>query len=379
MTIRFAIVGCGGAAVPVAAALAASTVASLGSVYDLDPRLAAELGSIHGAACAPSLEALLADATIDAVYIAVPHDLLAPLTHQALTSGKHALVEKPLALSLADVDALTALATQRRLALGVFYELRHAGQVAQARELVAAGAIGRVIGLRIQTLIDKADSYWRLGLSGRSANPWRAQARRAGGGVVLMNSSHQLDAARAITGLDVVSVSAHTATLVADVEVEDLAAATLRYSNGALGSLFAGAHLAGDGGEYFAIFGTEGQIKVPSLYGDEPVQLYLRRDHDGFEAGRWLQLPAAPTQVYSSALDAFAHAARDGTPPPVGARDARHVLAVVQAIYRSAAEQRTVRLDDAGDPVRRRGAAAAAARARRAHSSAPGARRRRIS
>ena len=79
-----------------------------------------------------TLDELLGDAGIDAVYIAVPHDRLASLARQALESGKHALVEKPLALTLADVDDLIGLAARRRLALGVFYELRHATPFVQA-------------------------------------------------------------------------------------------------------------------------------------------------------------------------------------------------------------------------------------------------------
>ncbi len=348
MSIRFGIIGCGGAALPVAEAIFTSQVTALKRVYDIDLALARDLGERYDADCATSVDELLADPMVDAVYIAVPHDRLAPLARQALAAGKHALVEKPLALTLVQADELIALAEQQRLALGVFYELRYATPFIQARELVHTGAIGRIIGVRIQTLIDKPTTYWQAGLSGRAASPWRGQAARAGGGVVLMNTSHQLDAIRAITGLEVVSVAATIGTLVAAVEVEDLAAATLHYHNGAIGSIFAGAHLPGANasGERFDIYGTHGQIMAPDPYGDEALQVFLRRSWGELPANTWQRLPGSPAPLYTRAVEAFAHAIQRGEPAPIGGRDARQVLAIVLAIYQAAAEKRTIALEE---------------------------------
>jgi len=95
-----------------------------------------------------------------------------------------ALTEKPLAISLQEVDALMTLAHERQLRLGVFYEMRYAPAHKPARELIQAGAIGEIIGVRIQTLIDKPLTYWQFGYAARSANPWRGLKAQAGGGVV---------------------------------------------------------------------------------------------------------------------------------------------------------------------------------------------------
>ena len=153
---------------------------------------------------------------------------------QALEAGKHALTEKPLAISVDEVDRLIALAAKQKLVLGVFFEMRYAPAHDIAKRLVQAGAIGNIIGIRIQTLIDKSMTYWQSGYAGRSVNPWRGIKQQAGGGVVLMNASHLLDAVMYVTGLKVTSVAADVGTLVANVEVEDLASATLRFDNGAL-------------------------------------------------------------------------------------------------------------------------------------------------
>jgi UDP-N-acetyl-2-amino-2-deoxyglucuronate dehydrogenase len=290
-----------------------------------------------------TLEELLTNPGVDAVYVAVPHYLLASLTHRALEAGKHALTEKPLAISMEEIDGLITLANERQLSLGVFYEMRYAPAHAMAREFIQAGAIGEVVGVQIQTLIDKPLTYWQSGYSGRSLHPWRGIKTQAGGGVVLMNTSHLLDALMYVTGLRVTSVSAEIGTLVADVEVEDMAAVTLRFNNGAIGSLIAGAHIRGAQNEECCyIYGTEGQIRLPDPYGSDPLRIYLGREWDRLNAGQWHSIFLDPVPVYQKAVQDFAEAVRTKECVPISAQDARRVLSVVLAIYRSAAERRAI-------------------------------------
>lgn len=343
--VGLGIIGCGGAAVPVAQALAGSAVAQLAAVHDHNPDLARDLGASHNVPCAETLDALLADPTVQAIYVAVPHDQLAPLARRALEAGKHALVEKPLALSLADADALVALADARGLALGVFYELRHTSAHQQARAMLQAGALGALTGVRIQTIIDKPLDYWQRGYTGRSASPWRAHKAEAGGGVVLMNSSHMLDAVRYVTGLEVTRVSGEIDTWVPGVEVEDTAVAAFRYDNGAVGSLMAGAHLAGaNDDEVTDLYGTQGQMRLPDPYGPGPLQVFLRHGWGDLAPNVWHSLPQAPVNAYALAVDDFAQAVRRGQPAPTSGRDARAVLAIVLGLYQAAAAHSVVSL-----------------------------------
>ncbi len=343
--LRFGIVGCGNAAVPVCEAIQASPLAEIAVACDLNPELARDIGLRYGAAHTDQAATVWSDPDVDAAYIAVPHDQLARLAGQALAAGKHALVEKPMALTLTDADELIAAAEAGGLTLGAFYEMRYAPAFEQARELIQAGAIGRVIGLRIEVLIDKPESYWQAGWLGRSSGPWRGQKAHAGGGVLMMNASHFLDAAWYMTGLEVTSVTGESDTLVAPVEVEDTVAATLRFDNGAVGGLYAGAHLAGSkAAERCEIYGTEGTLLVPDPYVGGDLQVYLRRGWRDLPAGAWTSLPGAPGPVYSRAVDEFAQAALRRAPAPIGGRDARRVLATVLGIYQSAAERRAIRL-----------------------------------
>jgi predicted dehydrogenase len=204
--------------------------------------------------------------------------------------------------------------------------------------------------VRIQTLIDKPLSYWQAGYAGRSRSPWRGRRAQAGGGVVLMNASHLLDAVWHLTRLAVTRVAGEAGTLLApaDVEVEDIAVATMRFENGALGSLIAGAHLAGarEGDEYFDLYGSGGQMRLPDPYTDGPLRVFLREAWRDLPAGEWVEVRGAPAPVHQRAVEDFARAVQAGQPAPISGHDARRVLATVLALYASAAEGRAISLEE---------------------------------
>lgn len=344
--VRFGIIGCGGAAVPVAEAIHALPNTTLTLTYDANTELARDLAGRFSSTFVTDLDTLLASPEVDAVYVAVPHYLLAGLAKQVLNAGKHALVEKPMALNMADAEDLIALAESKKLALGVFYELRSSAAFLNAREIVQQGALGEIIGIQVRTVIDKPMSYWQRGYAGRWVNSWRGEQAKAGGGVVLMNASHFLDGMMFATGLGVTRVQAETDTHVAQVEVEDIAAATFRLSNGAVGSLFAGAHLAGAGAdETIMLYGAKGTLHTGDPYHGTSYQIFLRESWNGLAANTWHTLPFATTNPYEGAAAAFAEAVRRGEPAPVGGVDARRVLRIVLGMYQSAREARVIEID----------------------------------
>lgn len=350
-TLGLGIVGCGGAALDVVWALPRVPTIRLVAAHDHDKARARDLaaragGDVH---VAHSLRALLGDPGVEAVYVAVPHDRLAPTAAAALRAGRHVLVEKPVATTLAGLRRARTAAREASRSVGVMFELRHVAAVAAARELVAAGAIGAATAVRIRTVMDKPATYWSSGPTGRAVDPWRASVRRAGGGVVLMNAVHQLDLVRWITGLEVEAVAAFTAAGIPDVEVEDRAAAVLGFAGGVVGSLTASAHAAGASrDERIEIDGTLGALRLPDPYAgrDESVQLFLRRPWRDQPAGRWLEWRCEAAQdPWAATLASFASAVAAGRDPEPGLDDAEAALATVLAIYRSARTGRRIALD----------------------------------
>jgi predicted dehydrogenase len=337
----------------------------IAALHDFVTARATELAAIAGAGVQTDFGGLLADSAVEAVYISLPHDLLAPTAVAALDAGRHVLVEKPLAIDRAGLRAVRAAAARARRQVGVMFELRAIASMATARELVRAGAIGPVRAVRMRTLIDKPATYWLAGPSGRGRDPWRASRARAGGGIVLMNAIHQLDLVRWITGLEVERVTAEVAAGIPGLDVEDVAAATVRYTEGAIGSLAAAAHAGGAvGEETIEIDGAFGALRLGDPYLPSPsLRVHLRRDHDGLRAGRWIPIRPRPVDAWAVTLDAFAAAIRAGRPPEPGLADAAAALETVLAIYRAARLGRVVNVRSlAGRPGRSGPSPAAAAR-----------------
>jgi predicted dehydrogenase len=342
-------VGCGRAGLDISRAVAEFSGTHVAAAYDREERSAAHLTQRYGGVAHATLESLLGDPAVDIVYVGTPHDQLAPTAHRALTAGRHVLVEKPVALDEAGVRALGRVAQERGLRLGVVFELRESGAVREARRLVQGGAIGAVRTVRMQTVMDKSPGYWHSGRPGGVFDSWRASRASAGGGVALMNSIHQLDTVRYVTGLSFRRVMADVATLAVPVEVEDCAAAALRLDGGAVASLVAVAHSPGAvHEERVQIDGAQGRIDLPDPFGPEPLRLYLREPWQRLPAGRWLDIEVAPRDAYVELLRAFVDSLSTGGAASAGADDAAAAVATVMAIYRSAAAGRAV---DASSPV----------------------------
>lgn len=343
------IVGCGGAAVDLVSAIDRLPGARLAAACDRVPALARELADPRGATVCRDLDALLADPGVEMVYVALPHDRLAPVARAALEADRHVLVEKPMALDVETILALERLGADRRRRIGVAFELRAAPAVVAARELLATGAIGDVRLVRVRTVIDKPARYWEAGPTGRVADGWRSRRAESGGGVVLMNSIHQLDAVRCITGLELVRASAEL-DLRPGLDVEDRASASIRLSNGGVLNLVASASSPGARAEErIEIEGTLGRVDLPDLYAGGAARVFLRRPSGAIPAERWSDLRATdvdpegrPLEAETELLRAFVAAVRDGSPPLATAGDAAAALAAVLAIYESAALRRSI-------------------------------------
>jgi predicted dehydrogenase len=324
--IGLGIVGCGWAASEIVRAGAGLDGLAIVSVFDTDRRRAQALAAAAGTTVAADLDALLDHPQVDAVYAGLPHALLPEVVERALARGRHVLSEKPLAVTPDIALRLGEMADRRNLKLAVFFELRRAGTVEAARRIVQERRIGEARLVRLRTLIDKRRDYW--GPPGQLN--WRASRALAGGGVTMMNSIHQLDTLRYITGLDYVSVTGAISTLAAPagVEVEDAASATIGLSNGGIVSLVASAHTPGaTRAETIEIDGTLGRLDLPDPFGSEPLRLYAD--------GGWTNIPVERPDSHRLMLQAFVDAVATGGAVPASAADAAQALFVVDGLYRS--------------------------------------------
>jgi len=333
--LGFGFVGAGEIAMASAEALRGADHGFLARVYDTRADLAGDLAERYGAKSVDSVEALLGDPAVQAVYICVPHHLHKQIALQAAAAGKHLFVEKPLGVSPADAQAIVEGCRRAGVACGVPFVVRYAPAYREAHRLVRSGAIGEITGFRLTYRGDKPRSYWSGGYSGRSASDWRQSRATAGGGVMIMNTIHDLDAVLWIAGLDVTHVQGVTANTNSPGDVEDYALAILSCSNGALGSLEALAALPGGQGPEHRwinrIYGRDGQIALPSPWGGDPLALFTR------EAGQWQEHASTPTaEKRQLAFDDFAAAVLAGAPIPIPGEAGLKVSRALHAVYEAA-------------------------------------------
>jgi len=345
-TVRLGMIGCGEIAVRTAEGIAEAPHAAHVMVMDARLSVAADMGERYNVPHTDQVETLLANPDVDAVYIAVPHYLHAPLTVQALDAKKHVLCEKPIATTLADADAMIRAAEKNARKLSIAYGAQVDASHIWLHDALADGLIGRITGTRIVARADKPESYWHGGYSGRVQTDWRISKEKAGGGVLIMNTIHDLNTIRYLTGLEVTRVYAEYDTFVTDVEVEDFIAVTFRYDNGAIGSLEAGSAVRGRepaGRAHNRIYGERGQLVLSPT-----PQLFLTEPYEQLPAGQWIELSqqteAGALGPRATMVDRFAAAVLTDTEPPVTGWDGRAALEIALTAYRSGQLQQPVTL-----------------------------------
>ena len=216
-----------------------------------------------------SYDALLDDPEVDAVYISTPNDSHVPLTVQALEAGKHVLVEKPFSRHAAQVEAACTLAESKGLMLSEAFMWRHNPQTAKLTELVASGAIGRIVTVRASFGFDLE------GLRGSADT--RFDPALDGGGMMDVGC-YCLNGIRLITGAEPERVSAEQ--IVGPSGVDVAFAATMRMSGVMLGQFecsFITTHR-----DELEVIGEEGSLFVDDPWHCWEPGIELRR-HTGME------------------------------------------------------------------------------------------------
>ncbi len=201
--------------------------------------------------------------------VATPNQTHVNFAVDCLERGVAALVEKPVADSVADAKTLAAAVERLKVPVLVGHHRRHNPINQRAREIVQSGRLGQIVNVNLMASMYKPDSYYDAA--------WR---RAPGGGPILINLIHDIDMLRFIVG-DIVEVRAFSSNQVRGFEIEDSAAAILKFSNGALGTVVVSDSAAGpfcwdftanEQDQYprqevqtHFILGTHGSMSLPNL------------------------------------------------------------------------------------------------------------------
>jgi 1,5-anhydro-D-fructose reductase (1,5-anhydro-D-mannitol-forming) len=285
------------------------------------------IASVH-----PDLASLLASPEVDAVYISTTNDRHAAEIVAAAQAGKHVLAEKPLALTITDARAAVAACQRAGVVLATNHHFRNNLPIRRARQLLAEGAIGRPLGVRIAQGL----------LLPEHLRGWRLSDPDAGAGAILDLAVHDVDTLRFVLADEVKTVFAFSAAQVLGTPaIEDIAVGLLRFRSGVLASFF-DAFTTPAGGASLEIHGTDGSIVIDDALDERLIARLTVRRANGADLDR----AGDAEDLYAYGLRRFAQAiAGEGTPAASG-EDGLRALAVALAIHRSAATGQAIDIDD---------------------------------
>lgn len=354
--VRVGLIGCGKVGQIHAAALSGLAEAELIAVCDVSVERVRSFAQRYGVRGYTDVDALLGEGKVEVVVVGTPHPLHAAPAIRAAEAGVHVLVEKPLAATLADCDAMLAAANRAGVLLSVISQRRFYEPVQRMKEAIDAGKIGRP-ALGVFTMYSwREPAYYQ-------SDPWRGKWDTEGGGVLVNQSPHQFDLLLWFMG-PVAEVSGYWANVNhPSVEVDDTAVAVLRFRNGGLGAIVTSVaqkpgidtkvHVHGTSGASIGVETDRGATFIAGMtaIAEPPVndlwtipgEEHLLTAFQAEDRVRFTQIDAT-THYHRLQIQDFLRAVGEGRPPVVTGEDGRAVVELFTAIYRSNRAGRPVML-----------------------------------
>jgi predicted dehydrogenase len=319
--LNVGIVGCGLIGQKRAAALGD---ARLVVCCDTQHDRAVSLARKYGAEASSDWKEIVARPDVGIVIVATTNDFLAPVALEAIEAGKHVLVEKPAARSVAEIAPLLAAATARHVQVRVGFNHRYHPAFQKARALVDAGACGDLMFLRA-----------RYGHGGRIGydKEWRADPNLAGGGELIDQGVHVIDLARWFLG-DFTKVEGFAATYFWEMPVDDNAFLLLRTAQ----NLAAFLHVSCTEWKNlfsFEIYGKSGKLAIDGLggsYGVERLTYYRMLPEMGPPETTAWEYPRGDDS-WAMEFKEFLADIDEHRVPSAGLAEARAALEIVRQIY----------------------------------------------
>jgi predicted dehydrogenase len=322
MVTRVGVIGAGNISATHVRALAGIAGVALAGVYG--PRLerAQAVADLAGGRGYDSLAHFFEAESPDMVVVGTPSGLHGEHAGAAARRGIHVLVEKPLEITVARVDALIAHASAAGVTLGVVFQDRVKPGVRALKAAVDATGFGRPSLIRAEVPWWRPPEYYR-------DSRWRGTWALDGGGALMNQGIHTVDLLLWLCG-PVTRVSGKAVTRCHDIEVEDTAVAILEFASGAIGTIEATTCAYPGRPRRIEISGPGG---TAILDGDRFVS-----DEDG-GAAQPPQNVASPVvsdvSPHRDVIADFIEAFRSRRPPACDGRDGRHSVQLIEAIYES--------------------------------------------
>ncbi len=345
--IKTGIIGCGKVGHLHATALRDAPESEFTAVCSRSEERAIAFGEQYQVKAFTDLQEFLDDSGVEAVIVCTPHPFHVEPTVKAARANVHVLVEKPLASSLQDCDAMIAACQQGGVKLGVVSQRRFYAPVQRVKQAIEAGKIGKPILGSVYMLGWRDKAYY-------DSDPWRGTWDAEGGGVLVNQAPHQLDLLQWFMG-PIDDLYGYWGNLNHSyIEVEDTAAATMRFRSGALGNiivsnsqnpaLYGKVHVHGENGSSIGVQTDGGAMFVAGMSDiteppindlwtvpgeEEYLKKWQKEDSEFF-------LGIKATEYYHRLqVEDFLEAIQQDREPMITGEEGRITVEIFTAIYRS--------------------------------------------
>jgi predicted dehydrogenase len=323
-----------------------SPTVTLSAVVDPSPAAKA-VAEAAGVPLYASLDELFAKDRPDGIVLATPNPLHVPHAVACIAAGVSMLLEKPIAQTVAEAEALVRAADESKARILIGHHRAHSPIMAKAKQVVDSGVLGRLVAVMGSATFLKPDHYF-------VDAPWR---RELGAGPILLNMIHEVHNLRMLCG-EIVAVQAFKSHAVRGFPVEDTVSINLRFTNGALGSFLLSdaaacprsweqtsqenkAYPSYDDEDCYVIAGTNGSLSVPTMR----LKTYPRAEDRSwwkpFEVG---VVGLVRDDPIKHQMEHFGAVVRGESAPRVSARDGLANLRVTEAIVAAANAGTTIEL-----------------------------------
>ena len=308
------------------------------AVHGANHARARKLAALYGGVAYETLPQLLAHRPLDAVVIGSPSGVHAEEGVAAVRAGLHVLVEKPIDVTVAAADRLITAAREADVRVGVLFQDRTQPSFVRLRELLAQGSLGRPLLASARVKWYRAPEYY-------TGSRWRGTRALDGGGALINQGIHTIDLLLWLLG-PVVRVLADAATLLHGIEVEDTTLGILEFESGVRASFEATTAAYPGYPRRVELTTTEGTVVIEH---DRVVAADLRTQVDGLlpdvqpDTNRSASSPVvSDVRGHQRLIEDFVAAIREGRDPLCSGLEGRRSVAVIEAIYKSAREGKSI-------------------------------------
>ena len=328
--LRTVFVGCGASIYPLHEKAADPARFELVGMADIDER-ARSRAETHDAPFFTDHRTMIETVKPELVVVMTPHTSHPSIAIDAMEAGAHVLVEKPMAIQVADADAMIEAAQHTGRVLAVNFQQRSRPEIRAAHDLIQSGALGELQHANMVVVWPRSHKYFRM-------STWRGTWNGEGGGVLLNQSPHNLDLICYLVGLPQ-KVVAWARTTRHPIETEDTVQAMFEWPNGAIGSLHVSTAESGQP-ERMEILGTGGRLEI--LQGglrfdrfDQDLREFFPQTEEIYSGPSQHAVPVELPASTGTHNDVYANlyaALREGAPLLADGESARMSLELANAI-----------------------------------------------